>query len=258
MMDIRKNFVICLNCGEHGHKSVKCSKNIRSYGIILFKQRLDGELVFLLVQRRDTIGYVDLMRGNYIDVNDPMLSMHFREMLDEEKERLLNFSFEENSNRLWINKRSHFYKLEYENSKKKFATLNLKDLIEKNKSIYTYQSYGFPKGRRHNIHETEIECAIREFSEESNYSEQDIEVYPNFYVSEIFNGSDGITYEQIYWVAKCISDKDPMIDPLNLEQVGEIRQVGWYTKNEADLLFYPDHTEKKRILNEVYTQLKFI
>lgn len=280
------NTVICLNCGEVGHKSVRCQEPIKSFGIVAYKRKticsnnliptdikdflkreippspppglgLDSDLglLYLLIQRRDSIAFVDLMRGNYRHNQDSAIDVYFKEMVPSEKYRLLNNSFQKNSEELWVNKRPNQFKVEHEIAARKFATLNVSDLSRRNHSKYWYTAFGFPKGRKRGVRETELECAIREFSEESGYNPDSIKVDPDFFVIERFIGSDGINYEQKYWIAECLTDDEPTIDPSNTEQIGEIGSIGWFTVRESVKLFYDVHSERKRILKEVHEKL---
>ena len=288
------NMVTCLNCGKDGHKSSKCNDAIKSYGIIAFKRkRMKGDnhlipldikeyihdvvyggppglghlscddedgLFFLLVQRRDSIAYVDIMRGNYRNNTSRILDTYFQEMIPSEKLRLKTKTFKENSDTLWVNKYStkkqpsHF-KSDHEIAEKKFNAIDIDTLLDNNKSKYWHTSFGFPKGRKRNIYESDIDCAVREFCEESGYNHESIHVDENFFVTEKFIGSDGIVYEQKYWIAECMSDDVPHMDPTNNEQVGEIGSVGWFNVSEADKLFYDDHHEKRRVLIDTNNEL---
>ena len=60
---LRKLF--CGNCGEEGHGYRKCLHPIISLGVILFRKNVDNNLEYLMVQRRDTLGFVEFMRGKY-------------------------------------------------------------------------------------------------------------------------------------------------------------------------------------------------
>ena len=54
----------CCNCGKTGHVYRKCMSPIMSLGIILVK--LENDVIkYLLIQRRDTLGFVEFMRGKY-------------------------------------------------------------------------------------------------------------------------------------------------------------------------------------------------
>ena len=78
----------CSNCNKLGHYFRECKEPVTSYGIIAYRVRqpetalepavlnnvgnpdtlngLDGKQIeFLLIQRKDTLGYVEFMRGKY-------------------------------------------------------------------------------------------------------------------------------------------------------------------------------------------------
>jgi hypothetical protein len=83
--------VYCVNCGEKGHVLKECNGPITSFGIIAFKTckeesdcindtnnklkeilkkiNTDKEeypkIKFLMIQRKDTMGYIDFIRGKY-------------------------------------------------------------------------------------------------------------------------------------------------------------------------------------------------
>lgn len=78
--------IICTNCSTSGHASKQCPHPITSYGVILFRvapgwnqaevllqqsgaatgyETMATPIEFLLIQRRDTIGFIEIMRGKY-------------------------------------------------------------------------------------------------------------------------------------------------------------------------------------------------
>ena len=54
----------CGNCGKYGHVYRKCLSPVMSMGVILFK-RINKQIKYLMVQRKDTLGFVEFMRGKY-------------------------------------------------------------------------------------------------------------------------------------------------------------------------------------------------
>ena len=58
-----KKIHYCCNCGKTGHLYRKCLSPIISLGGHISKIRKD-QLKYLLIQRRDTLGFVEFMRGN--------------------------------------------------------------------------------------------------------------------------------------------------------------------------------------------------
>ena len=111
--------------------------------------------------RKDSLGYVELIRGNY-PLNDmEYLSNIFDEMTISEKEKLLTKPFETLWNELWVEdeEKKAKYQKEFYNSEKNFNILkdgltingeytDLKTLIRNSTSSWENPEWGFPKGRR--------------------------------------------------------------------------------------------------------------
>ena len=66
-MDTKK--YLCNNCGNYGHLFYNCKKPITSLGILVYRRNENGNIEYLMVQRKDTLGYVDFLRGKYSDTN---------------------------------------------------------------------------------------------------------------------------------------------------------------------------------------------
>ena len=60
-----KNFTFCNNCGKNGHVFHQCKYPITSIGIIAVRKNRDNQYEYLMIRRKDTLGYVDFMRGKY-------------------------------------------------------------------------------------------------------------------------------------------------------------------------------------------------
>ena len=87
----------CINCGKTGHFNYQCKLPIISVGIIPYTIKNDT-LHYLLIRRKDSLGYVDFMRGKYsLDNTDGIVGM-LNEMTKTERENLLTKSFDD----LWI------------------------------------------------------------------------------------------------------------------------------------------------------------
>lgn len=289
----KKNNVYCANCGEKGHIYKECKGPITSFGIIAFKvvetredelhdininlrtilSKTNGpvktysdlfvkrypEIKFLLIQRKDTMGYIDFIRGKYPDDEEnkiKMLKIYLCEMTIQERDYLLNKSFDELWDALWVNHDSKCYKKEYEQAKKKFNQIDILTLIKQTSSQWTFQEFGLPKGRR-NMKETNIACAEREFCEETGYSKGDylfINNYPT--IQEEFTGTNGVQYRHIYYLVKMRKNTlPPRVDKTNKVQSGEVQNIGWFTIDQCMNLVRPYDTEKKRVLKTVYDDL---
>ena len=62
------SYDFCNNCGKSGHLYHQCKKPITSNGIILFR-KTNGKFQYLMICRKDTLGYVDFLRGKYAIYN---------------------------------------------------------------------------------------------------------------------------------------------------------------------------------------------
>jgi hypothetical protein len=179
----RENY--CGNCGDEGHTYRRCLAPIMSLGVILYKV-VDNKLMYLMVQRRDTLGYVEFMRGKYNLENSKYILELFKIMTENERLKILNNDFDFLWRNLWMNKNLKKFQNEYNNSKKKFNLLkngvnidgHQLSLLNTHNTVpilWKRPEWGFPKGRR-NAKESDLDCAKREFEEESGYTEDSYQI----------------------------------------------------------------------------------
>ena len=124
----------CANCGREGHIYRRCTDPITSLGIILFRIKEDVP-EYLMICRKDTLGYVEFMRGKYNIENYKYIYSIFEIMTRKERIGLIENDFDTLWNKLWMNKNLSNYHNEYENSKKKFTLLKKGILVDENKYI---------------------------------------------------------------------------------------------------------------------------
>ena len=258
----RMKTIYCGNCGNLGHTYKKCRHPIISCGIILFtiNDNYDNnydKYKFLLIRRKDTLGYIEFLRGKY-DLNDHDYIIKLLNMMTLcEIEKILKVEFQDLWNRLWLNRNVKQYQSEYNNAYNKFNNLKnsdsnlLNELVKKANIIYTEKEWGFPKGRR-NLKESDYNCAIREFEEEIGIKRNTYDVLRNIKpIEEVFIGSNGIKYKHIYYIAKIRDYRNFYIDPLNKNQISEIGKIEWFTINKAKEKIRPYNIEKKEVLDKV-------
>ena len=94
------NELYCNNCGKKGHLYNQCKLPITSLGIIAFRFNQE-KLEFLMIRRRDTLGFIDFMRGKYSLQNKDYIKNMIYQMTDEERIMLKNHSFQELLSKLW-------------------------------------------------------------------------------------------------------------------------------------------------------------
>jgi 8-oxo-dGTP pyrophosphatase MutT (NUDIX family) len=217
------------------------------------------KIKFLLIQRKDTMGYIDFIRGKYPETQPEKietLKTFLKEMTILERESLLTKSFDQIWDEIWNNKESKIYKNEYANAKEKFEKLNVHELVSNTKSDWVVAEFGLPKGRRC-LKESNLTCAEREFFEETGYSKDHYTFLMNYPpVIEEFNGTNGIRYRHLYYIVKMNdSIPPPKVDSSSLIQTGEVSNVGWFTNDECQMLFRHYDTEKKKVLDRVNRDL---
>jgi 8-oxo-dGTP pyrophosphatase MutT (NUDIX family) len=98
----------------------------------------------------------------------------------------------------------------------------------------TEQEWGFPKGRK-KLRESDIDCALREFCEETQLCKDDIIINKGISpFQEIFFGTNNILYKHVYYIANIVNENtELLIDNNCIEQIREIRALKWFSYNEV-------------------------
>ena len=187
----------CSNCGG-GHGFRQCMAPITSHGVIAIRVRGGwnpskvlaeqdsaitgfegaGPIEYLLIQRRDSLGFVEMMRGKYSLTDYIYIIRQLKGMTMRERERFVKLPFQQLWNELWGADHSHTqYRQEKESSRLKLDAIRehgivnengeretLTDIFSKIGPGWETPEWGFPKGRR-DPYESERECALREMWE---------------------------------------------------------------------------------------------
>ena len=273
--------LFCINCSEAGHISKQCSKPIVSYGCIAFRvsdwnqiddilkgsETIRPPIQYLMIQRRDSIGFVDFMRGKYKIGDNEYIVTQIEGMTRDERERLVNKPFDALWDDLWglPQEGFHAYKAEREHARQKLEALragtpSLAQIVDSIPVVYSTPEWGFPKGRR-DMHESEYACAIREFYEETNLSEKDILPIRNMApLCETFMGSNSIQYSHKYFMAYVRPESAVRVamvpESVNPHMTREIGDIRWCSFEEAIALIRPAHIEKQTVLRQADTILR--
>jgi 8-oxo-dGTP pyrophosphatase MutT (NUDIX family) len=120
-------------------------------------------------------------------------------------------------------------------------------MIETSITHWETPEWEFPKGRK-KIHEKMVECAVREFIEETGYSKNDIKIIDNVIpFEEVFIGSNIKSYKHKYYLAILVGNTTP----LNPIQYSEISKIDWLSYEECLENIREYSIEKKNILSNV-------
>lgn len=263
----RSKVVYCGNCGEKNHIYKHCTQPIISLGIILFKYlRSTDTIKYLLVRRKDSIGYVEFIRGRYVSSDIKYIKRIISEMHQGELKKLLNKDFVTLWKNLWMNNDTNQYRKDFNKALHKFKKIkegykignehiSLKSLINENETNWKETEWGIPKGRR-NLRETDLEAAEREFKEETSINDNDYTIFKNKKFIEEYTGSNNVVYKHIYFVSKYISSKNIILDPLNIEQKKEISGINFFTLEECREIIRPYYSEKIKLIENVENYLR--
>lgn len=249
----------CRNCGFVGHLYRDCPHPITSFGIIAYRQtQAHGDPEYLMIQRKDSLSFMEFIRGKYDVGDEAYIKKLMSGMTHFERTLILTSSFEFLWNHVWYQPNIPRLTLEFEIAKSKFQSLQvdnrLYQYISSTYSPYTESERGFPKGRR-KIKENDMTCAVREFSEETGFAEGDIRIHqeiPPF--EEVFYGTNNVLYKHVYYLAKMIkADSDnPRIDPNNINQAREVRDIQWYNKDQTLANIREYNKERKALFLQVH------
>jgi 8-oxo-dGTP pyrophosphatase MutT (NUDIX family) len=212
---------------------------------------------YLLIRRRDSLGYIDFLRGKYSATKRSYIQSLIAGMTRDEMTRLQTLPFDELWTRLWNSQNTRQFRSEYEAAKRAFEhitrTGQLLELIREVTVPWEEPEWGFPKGRR-SLHESDMSCAIREFCEETGLVASDLQVRRDLHPEkEDYTGSNGIRYHHCYYIADCEADVE--VNLSNKVQAREVGDIGWFSFEEAYLKIRSTNPEKRAVLGRVHARL---
>ena len=252
-----KTNIFCNNCGKSGHLFHQCKLPITSIGIIAIRKRLDG-LEVLLIRRKNSLGFVDFMRGKYNINNFRYIVNLFNKMSIEERQLILTKDFHYLWKYLWGSNINNQYKNEERISSEKLTilkqgitidgkTIDISTIIDSTDEEYVEPEWGFPKGRR-NYQERDVSCAIREFEEETGYLKSNINIIYNLFpIEEIYTGSNYKSYKHKYYIA-LMNNND---EPTNSFQETEISKIEWVKIEDSIEYIRSYNVEKINIIQKI-------
>jgi len=224
-----------------------------SIGIVPFSRR--GErLEFLMVRRRNTVGFMDLVRGKY----EPEHPEHVARLVDvmtmDEKEAIASWDFAA----LWEKAWGRGYQGDTVPGHTSLAALRrgvsvrgtlvtIAGLIAGSPTTWTEPEWEFPKGRKHAL-EKDSECASRECAEETGLPPSAFEMVSNAVpLEEVFTGSNLRSYKYKYYLAYVANTTYP----LDSFQRSEIGAVAWMTPEDCVTAVRPYHAERRELITDL-------
>ncbi len=250
--------------GEELIKLNKIYENIKTIDEINYEKIIK----YLMVQRKYSFSYVEIIRGKYDLDNIDYINNMIQYMTMEERKRILTLPFQQLWDELWYITNNEINREKEMNiSNEKFNLLkngliikrndinfeySLQKIIKNAKYKYNFPEWGFPKGRR-NLKEKNIDCANREFREETSLKNEDYQIINLSPLEELFMGMNNIKYKNIYYISQACKKIELKVDETNELQKIEISNIRWNTLNESlDILREYDIEKKNTIINNHY------
>ena len=238
------------------HKNIKTS-----YGIALCRYNIsnNNRVEILMIKKRYTYHYFYFVFGYYNKSNNKYLQYLFNNMTFSEKLEILSMKFSNIWYRLWntdysnCNDRiSNISKPDdkpdqrnlkcYFRKKSKFESIFTRDCGKRlrrliNNSTNSATPWEIPKGIPE-INETNLDCACREFREETNIPNNSYTILWNIKPIIITYIDDDVMYRSIYYIASYnkYCTWIPKISFNIKSQINEIEQIKWVSLNEIEFL----------------------
>jgi 8-oxo-dGTP pyrophosphatase MutT (NUDIX family) len=215
----------CLNCNKPNHQFNQCKIPIISYGIIAFRPSLAG-IQYLMICRKYTFGYIDYIRGKYPSYNMAQIQKNVDEMSSDEKQRLMVEPLD--------------------------SDRGINEYIRASTTSWGEPEWEFPKGRR-NYQESDLDCALREFEEETGYTSSCVNIIENMLpFEEVFIGSNHKSYKYKYYLAYMNENKVPVQN----FQSSEVSKMEWKVLDECLNSIRPYNLEKKHVIQNINNVLQ--
>lgn len=278
----------CTNCGKFGHMLRECNLPITSLGIISVKLDLPidnnfinllnqkkyidideynyeniqnlkyldffkNKIKFMVIQKKHSNNYIEFIRGKYsIDDENKIIKM-LSLMSKHELNLIKSLDFKTLWNNLWLKtSKNKIYEKEFIQSQKLFYSIRKNNIFKKImslQSIYNTPEWEFPKGRRNNF-EKNIDCAIREFYEETGISKENIILinYSQCLIKE-FIGTNNKNYKHIYYLSLCNNNNNIEQNIISKNEIGNIK---WCNFDEALSLFRNYEQQKIDLITKAF------
>ena len=249
------------------------------------------KIMFAMVSRRFSLGFIEFIRGKY-NVFDAKTIINLFEQMYEDEIKFISSNPYDNILYYFLNRENESkesvlnkiyegkYSNEYCEAKVKFNMLkNPKSLknsgngssgsssittstgiqwdldfyIRYIKPKWKLPEWGFPKGRRDKKTEENLNCACREFQEETGYRKEDYTVLNKIEpIEERMTGTNGVSYKHVYYLSVNELELESEAQGLDEYDMFEIGSRKWFTYDEAMANIRPYHIEKKQVLTRIY------
>lgn len=254
----------CINCRHLGHVSRECFFPNKSLGIIAFRGTSYNDIRVAMIQRRHSLSFWEFIFGKYSLANKEYLQNMISFMTTQERECLQSCSYEEVCEELlkrpvrenekthdWMERKKQFNTIKYGyyiQNTFHFTFINIDILINKTKALLDDTEWEFPKGRP-TFNESSFDTAIREFEEETRIPHDAIHVFRKPQLKQSFTGTNGINYNNYYYVAYLIDENMSLEYECNSI---EVKNFEWVPINDVYERIKGSHQNKYNVFKKAY------
>lgn len=224
-----------------------------SYGIIAFSAFFAKSAIFvLMIERKYSYCFIDIILGKYTHQS---LHKTWQYLTSAERNILQNCKFIDIWKKLGLPIKNpskiDYFKRKFERNGENFSSADRACI----KAPFSSCEFGFPKGRiTKKKGENQLNCAKREFSEETGYTEDDYDILNLPPIIETYISHDGNTYENVYYIAQmknltssfCKGGFDPQ----------EVKDVYWCSLPRAQKVIREYEQHKTQTLIQAVDQYK--
>jgi 8-oxo-dGTP pyrophosphatase MutT (NUDIX family) len=247
-----------------------------SYGVALCRYNVskNNHPEILLIKKRYTYCYFSFVFGHYKKYNNKHLQYLFNNMSFGEKVDILSMKFSNIWYRLWLSDPETNHSNEYNDNmvnlkcyfrkKNKFDTIFLRDNGKRlrrliNNSSNSVTPWEIPKGGK-NETETDMDCAKREFEEETGLTADKYTILWNIPPIISSHKDNDTIYRIVYYIASYNKDVQwhPKVKFDTSQQISELEQVQWVSQNELTFLNLNEKSKNKllRLFNIIISTYK--
>jgi len=230
-----------------------------SYGVLLCRKNpKDHKPEVLIVHKRFTYAYSDFVCGFYDETNMSTVQKLLNEMSAEELVDVYSLNFRHMWYKVWLKaegemifakKQMKFYS-NFVNNPEKQA--QFKSMIEKTRRPHGDPLWEFPKGRKRD-RESELLCAVREFTEETRIDKRCYFLYDDVFRYTSFV-QDGCRYNYKFYLALA-GDKLSSLETMkNFPSIScEVNDIQWANIDRIRLIDIDHRLE--RIITPMFRYL---
>lgn len=228
----------------------------KSLGIACCRQGKTSQWEVLMICKRYTYAFHSFVGGRYNPGDNAALIALFDKMTIDEKIDLLSLNFVHIWYRIWLNmtQQTSSYFLAKNNFENNFvipdAGARLRNLISKSKS--SNRVWEMPKGRKRNRAESDVQCATREFWEETNIDRKSYRVLSA--TREHSFTDDGVKYTSEYHIAVARGNIEPKLSFSAKHQVEEISDIRWM--NIEDIRRVDEYNRLETLIKPILNYVK--